>query len=291
MIITICNRKGGVGKTTTAVNLAHGLAIKGHPTIIVDADHQGHVSPALGLSQGQDFKLMCIWHDSAEKYLCAARGMALRMIRGNQSTLDVPHIIMEGKPLPSDPEKRDRFVAEGKDPLTKALRRLDHHAEYVIIDTNHSSDLITPICIMAADAVLIPVAVDHLSLLGLDEQILYLSRMSAYRDIKILGILPTFYDEVTKESRHNLSSLTSNTARGVLLGEVHRATAFRECAAYGKTIFEHRKETREVLEYARLVKRVEAYKTDWLAEERRLRHEARRMALSTQDQRGGTDAG
>ena len=263
MIITICNFKGGVGKTTTAVTLAHGLAIKGHRTLIVDADPQGQVAPSLGESHDRTFYLLLGGAVEPAEAMCSLRPN-LHVVPGNQMTTFIANWIFEGVPAPSTMEHRHEFVASGKDSLTRTIHELGKLVEFTIIDTSHSMDsIITPICMAAADAILVPVALDHLALTGLHALLTFLAELSEYKQIALLGVLPTFYDEVTNESRINLEHIHSALDGHLIMSSIHRATVFRECAARGKTIFEIDGESRAAREYAEVVKTVEAYKR-WL---------------------------
>lgn len=253
-VVTITNRKGGVGKTTTAVTLAHGLALKGRRVLLVDLDPQGHVCAALGCPVTEDarFDVHC-W--LAEKMILrdvAARARErLWMVVGNCRTAAVERLMCIQ-------EWQGGWLADRLRNYRASRTRLDGiDIDVVVVDTGPSVSRLQEEALLAADLVVIPSAVDYLSNAGVADLVHGLTRMQQQEGWRgrLLGVLPTFYDDLTRESRVNLDELAA-TFGDLVLRAVHRATVLRTCAAEGKTIWEIDPKGRAATEYAELVWRV-----------------------------------
>jgi chromosome partitioning protein len=253
-IVTISNRKGGVGKTTTAVTLAHGLALKGRQVLLVDLDPQGHCCPALGcpLVEGRYVFDVFTWLENKMTLgdsVTQARDN-LHLVAGNCRTAAVERTVI-----------RDRWPAgwlsdKLRNYRQKRTRIAGTDIDFVVVDTGPSVSTLQDAALWAADLVVIPSAVDYLSGTGIADLFDSLATMQTGGwNGRLLGVLPTFYDEVTRESRLNLEELR-DTFRGLVLPHVHRATVLRECAAEGRTIWEVDPRSRVADEYAALVWRV-----------------------------------
>ena len=225
-IITIANQKGGVGKTTTAVHLGHGLALKGRRVLIVDLDPQGQIAKALGLNDepGAFYLLITPPSPMLRQWVRLSGRNGLDIVPGDATTNTAQVVLnAENRPL---------------DAVAQALTEFDDY-DYIILDTAPSVGGIQERAIWAADGLVIPTATDALALDGVAGVLETASRLqeAGWRG-EIWGILPTFYDERTRESRANLASLQENFP-DLTLSPIHRATVLRECAAEGLTVYEH----------------------------------------------------
>jgi len=243
--ITIANQKGGVGKTTTAVNLAHGLVLEGKRVLLVDLDPQGQCATILGLKQEPGVFNLLVAEQPIAQVTRTTDRQNLFVILGNSKTATAQTVI-----------------SVQRSPVSYTYEKIVHPAsednyDYLIIDTPPSVGELQVQSLWASDGVLIPCSVDYLASDGVFSIIETLNRIGQEFDWKgsILGILPTFYDNVTRESRATLRDLRDNFDQ-LVLRKIHRATILRECAVEGKTIYELAPASRAAKQYSRLVESV-----------------------------------
>ena len=238
--IVIANQKGGVGKTTSASSLAHGLALCKRRVLLVDFDPQGQCATALGINQESGvFNALVNSRSDIHPWIRDTERAGLDLLPGDRSTATAQIVInAENRPINS---------------ILTLFKPLGKEYDYMIFDTAPSVGGIQERAIYAADLVLIPTATEFLSMNGLAQMIEVLNSLQEQHcwPGKIAGILPTFYDEQTIESSKSLAELKTNFRESVL-SPIHRATILRECAAEGKTIFEMDPASRASREYEEL---------------------------------------
>lgn len=242
--ITVANQKGGVGKTTTAVTLAHGLARVNFNTLVMDLDPQGQCASLLQMNQERNVYRFLVDHRPLQEVALSTGRDHLWLMPGNKETHIAQVVnLMRGR---------------GKELLKELLdtpRIGGDQLHYVVLDTAPTVGELMQSALFAADILLIPSAMDHLSLDGVKGVLDTLQELRRPMPPKLL-ILPTFYDEVTRESKANLELLRQNFAPQSLLVPIHRATIMRECAALGQTVFEAAPESRTAQEYQAVAKGV-----------------------------------
>ncbi|NIV28563.1 MAG: AAA family ATPase, partial [Anaerolineae bacterium] len=165
-IITISNRKGGVAKTTTAVTLAHGLALKGKAVLLVDIDPQGHVAPSLGLDREQGMYDLLMEHRSLAGVVRKARDN-LWIVPGNQRTATAENALV--------------FEKRRVDALQKPLSNgLTGNLDYLLFDTPPGRvGTLQEFALFLSDLVLIPASVDFLSQPGIVDVVQEMARLKA----------------------------------------------------------------------------------------------------------------
>ncbi|MBF0554381.1 MAG: ParA family protein [Nitrospirae bacterium] len=187
-IIAITNQKGGVGKTTTAVNLAAGLNKKGMRTLLIDIDSQGNASASLGLIIEHDIRtvkdLLC--NPQNPRDFIAIAGAA-EIIPSNNSLKDIEDALLKGKNF---------------DTLNNSIAPLANEYEYIIIDCPPSVNVFTKNALKASNEIIIPVDVGYFSLLGLKQLLEEIERFKREINprLEILGVLACRYDRRTSLS-------------------------------------------------------------------------------------------
>ena len=240
-IIAVTNQKGGVGKTTTAITIAHGLSQRGRNVLLIDFDPQGQCATALGVNpEPCVFNLLITTHQAPSLWIRESGRPNLRLIPSDRTTATAQAVInAEGR----------SFSA-----VLEAVKPLMREHDFLIFDTAPSAGGLQERAIWAAALVLIPTATEFLSSDGLTQIMSTLTQLRETRSWKgkLLGVLPTFYDEQTKESRSSFEELKNKFGKA-LLPPIHRATLLRECAAEGITVFEKDAASRAAKEYEKLV--------------------------------------
>jgi len=238
-IITVANQKGGVGKTTTAVTLAHGLALKHYNVLLVDLDPQGQCASLLGMEQeGAVFNLLVNRPPFRDVVRTTGRP-DLWLMPGNKRTATAQTILaVEGYRV----EVLQEILQDTVD---------GNKLHYIVIDTAPAVGALQGSALYSADFLIIPSAVDYLALEGV-AQILKTLQALQRASPPTIRVLPTFYDEVTRESKTNLTRLQEAFGH-ILMEPIHRAAILRECPSAGQTIFEYKSDHRAANEYADVV--------------------------------------
>lgn len=223
-IIAVANQKGGVGKTTTAVTLAHGLSIKGYEVLMIDLDTQGNVSDALGIQKNSSLYEWLILDKELSDVSMKAR-TRLEVIRSDKTTARLK-ISLGGMNF------REQILAS-------ALKGYEKFWDHVVIDCAPSVDVLHTAAMVIADLLIIPTKLDQFSIDGVVETINSLEtvREMTKSKCKVAGIIPTFYDKVTKESHAQLKALADYEPT-LTWPPVAQDTSCREASRIGKTLWE-----------------------------------------------------
>ncbi|HID61989.1 MAG TPA: ParA family protein [Anaerolineae bacterium] len=247
-VIAIANQKGGVGKTTTAVNLGHGLALRGHDVLLVDLDAQGNLASALGVkSFNAALYEVLVEHIGPEEVIIPARPP-----RG-RGRLDF---------LPSDwRTARAKEILAGETfremVLARAMREVVDY-KYVLLDCAPSLDILNVMALLYADEVLLPVGCRTLDLVGVQQYLATMRdvREKARHDVRLLAILPTFFDTRTRISHEVLAALQEAFSQNVA-HPIRSNVRLAEAAGHGQSIFEYDPRSFGAVDYARLVEWVD----------------------------------
>jgi len=246
-VISICNAKGGVGKTTTAVNLAAYLATLGRRVLLVDFDPQANASSALGADPLKTER--SVYHgllgETPPKELVRAS-----MIFNFHFVPSAPHLAGALVEL-VNMENREYY-------LRNFINHFRHEYDYILIDLSPSLNLLTVNALTASDKVLIPVQAEYYSLEGLGQLLttIDLLRKNLNRRLEISGALITMYDKREHLSREVGKNLRRHFPHRVFETEIPRAIALAEAPSFGMPILMYRPDSPGALAYRRLAEEI-----------------------------------
>jgi chromosome partitioning protein len=240
--IAIALSKGGVGKTTTAVNLAAGLARAGKEVLLLDVDTQGQVGRALGCNP--------------EIGLAEFAGGEVPFEQACRPARDHLWLMGGGRTLAGLKRLITRKDFGGEQTLVEALQGVDERFDYVLVDTAPGWDALTINVLFYADAVLAPVSLEVMTLQGLMEFSRSMATIQKYHEgLQLQYILPTFFDRRVKKSDEILGQLTGHFGERVCQ-PVRYNVRLSEAPGYGQSIYEYAPHSTGAEDYQKLTERI-----------------------------------
>jgi len=243
-VLTIANQKGGVGKTTTAVNLAAALAVQGLTVLVVDLDPQGNASTALGVPHHSgvpsSYEILLGEVSAADAVQQSPHSERLFCI---PATIDLAGAEIE---LVSMVARENRL----RNALTKeALGSRDY--DYVIIDCPPSLGLLTVNALVAAKEVLIPIQCEYYALEGVGQLLRNIELVQSHlnRDLHVSTVLLTMYDGRTKLADQVAAEVRAHFGSAVLRSVIPRSVKVSEAPGYGMTVLDYDPGSRGAMSY------------------------------------------
>jgi chromosome partitioning protein len=246
-VIAITNQKGGVGKTTTAINLAASLAAADMRTLLFDLDPQSNASSGLGLRKKSYPK---------STYDVLVQGEPLSSIL-HQTELDALKLAPASRELVGATMELSQ-EADRLQRLTTALAPVRSDYDYILIDCPPSLDILTVNALIAADSVLIPIQCEYFALEGVAElmETIQEIRVAANPRLEIEGVLLTMYDERTNLSNQVMANLKEFFGDKVLSTIIPRNIRLGEAPSHGQPILLYDIKSKGAEAYLRLAKEI-----------------------------------
>lgn len=244
-IISVANQKGGVGKTTTAINLSASLALSGKKVLLIDMDPQANASSGLGIeADSRGIYELLLGDASQEEVICCTEIETLKII---PSRVDLTGAEIE---LVSK-ESREKV-------LKSALNGVREEFEFVIIDCPPSLGLLTLNALAVSNSVLIPMQCEYYALQGLGHLLktLKLIKKSINPDLKVEGILLTMFDSRTLLAAQVKDQVQKYFSNFLLKTIIPRNVRLSEAPSHGKPIMLYAGRSRGADSYVELAKEI-----------------------------------
>ena len=240
-ILAVSALKGGVGKTTTAVNLAAACARAGRKVLLVDVDPQGCVGAAIGLDNETGLDAWLVGESAFEDVV----------VRESRPNLDV--VMAGARLLAAEDQLREKGKEKRRHRLERRLGDLDGEGyDVVFLDCPPSASLLLENAYLASHELVLPAKLDPLSLPALERTKRFVAAIDADRPkpLRIDGVLPTFYDLRTRVSDETLDAIRERFTK--ILTPIRINAALAEAPRTGKTIYELDPTARGAVDYALL---------------------------------------
>lgn len=238
--LAVVNQKGGVGKTTTSVNLGSYLADSGHPTLIIDLDPQANATSGVGLKVAENTATL---YEVLLGQVPIANAIQATTVKNLNIIASIPDLAGGAVELMDQPYREYR--------LRRALKEIKPNYHFILIDCPPSLGLLTVNGLAAADRLLIPVQCEFYALEGLNQllQTVELVRKHLNPRLQVLGAVLTMYDRRVALSRKIVREVRRTFPGHVFESIIPRNTELAEAPSAGKTILEYDKNSRGAKAY------------------------------------------
>ena len=244
-IIGVANQKGGVGKTTTAVNLASALGVLEKRILLIDADPQANATSGLGIEEVGNSTYHLLEHSAK------ARNCILPTSSPNVDIIPSHIDLVAAEIELVDRENREYM-------MRNALKDIKNDYDYVIIDCAPSLGLITINALTAADSVIIPIQCEYFALEGLGKLLNTIKNVQKIHnpDLDIEGLLLTMYDSRLRLSNQVVEEVNSHFPEMVFETIISRNVRLSEAPSFGESILKYDAENKGAIQYIQLAEEV-----------------------------------
>ncbi len=246
-IISIANQKGGVGKTTTAINLGAGLAVLERKTLIIDADPQANATSGIGVDPRtvKTSVYECIMDDLDPRSI---------IINSNTPNLDImpAHIDLVGAEIEMINMPSREYM------MAKTIDKIKDDYEFIIIDCSPSLGLITVNSLVASDSVIVPVQCEYFALEGLGKLLntIKIVQTRLNKELDIEGILLTMYDSRLRLSKQVVKEVKTHFQKMVFKTIINRNTKLGEAPSFGESAIMHDASSTGAVNYLNLAREI-----------------------------------
>jgi len=248
LIIAITNQKGGVGKTTTALNVSSALAFMGKSTLLIDTDPQAHSTISCVKDPLQYdktlYELFMNDNEKIEESIIKATIPGLNIVMSRISMAKVETMLL-GK-------------IDGHFRLKDVLEPVRNKYDFIIIDTPPTLGIITLNALVAADSLLIPIQSSYLSLEGADDLLETIDKVKkiANAGLKIIGILITLHDKRTNISKDAVNRIKKVFGKTVFKTIISKSVKLEESPAYRESIFTYAPHSVGAIQYKKIAQEI-----------------------------------
>ncbi len=260
-VISIANQKGGVGKTTTAINLAAALAASEYSVLLIDSDPQGNSTTGLGIGKHDDRKTLydVLLNSTPVVEAVVGTDSGVDLVSADQNLVATNLDLV-------DQENRERRLHD-------ALIPIQDKYQYVVIDCPPALDLLTLNALVASNSVLVPIQCEFFALEGISQLMDTIDRIKDNFNpaLKVEGVLLTMYDDRTNLTKQVENDLREFFAEEVFKTVIPRSIRLAEAPSFGKSILAYDPRSKGAEAYIQLAKEV-------IANEQRIRSQSTQSA-------------